>query len=93
MSDYENKTTSKVTFGTYGKSFQEKIGQALLTDQKWAEQMTEVFDFKDRKKTRRHSVGFFCILISAWHPYAKSISQRHGGARIPLCEDPPSTRS
>lgn len=43
MSENENKTT-KVTFGTYGKSFQEKIGQALLTDPKWAEQMMEVFD-------------------------------------------------
>jgi len=44
MSDNENKTMMKVSFGTYGKSFQEKIGQALLTDQKWAEQMMEVFD-------------------------------------------------
>ena len=43
MLDNENKTT-KVTFGTYGKSFQEKIGQALLTDPRWAEQMMEVFD-------------------------------------------------
>lgn len=43
MLENENKTT-KITFGTYGKSFQEKIGQALLTDQKWAEQMMEVFD-------------------------------------------------
>lgn len=44
MSEYDNKTMTKVSFGTYGKSFQEKIGQALLTDQKWAEQMMEVFD-------------------------------------------------
>lgn len=43
MLETENKST-KVTFGTYGKSFQEKIGQALLTDPKWAEQMMEVFD-------------------------------------------------
>jgi len=43
MQENENKTT-KVTFGTYGKSFQEKIGQALLTDPRWAEQMMEVFD-------------------------------------------------
>ena len=34
----------KQTFGTYGKSFQEKIMQALLTDSKFAEQMMEVFD-------------------------------------------------
>ena len=44
MSDNDNKPLTKVSFGTYGKSFQEKIGQALLTDQKWAEQMMEVFD-------------------------------------------------
>ena len=36
--------TTIPTFGTYGKSFQEKIMQALLTDWKFAEQMTEVFD-------------------------------------------------
>ncbi len=34
----------KVTFGQYGKSFQEKIVQALLSDRAWAEQMLEVFD-------------------------------------------------
>ncbi len=45
MSDYENKATMTTpTFGTYGKSFQEKIMQALLTDWKFAEQMTEVFN-------------------------------------------------
>lgn len=37
-------TTITPTFGTYGKSFQEKIMQALLTDWKFAEQMMEVFD-------------------------------------------------
>ena len=37
-------TTTTPTFGTYGKSFQEKIMQALLTDWKFAEQMTEVFN-------------------------------------------------
>jgi replicative DNA helicase len=35
---------TKVTFGQYGKSFQEKIMQALLSDRPWAEQMLEVFD-------------------------------------------------
>ena len=44
MLENDNKTTTKPTFGTYGKSFQEKIGQALLSDAKWAEQMMEVFD-------------------------------------------------
>jgi replicative DNA helicase len=32
------------TFGQYGKSFQEKIVQALLSDRAWAEQMLEVFN-------------------------------------------------
>jgi replicative DNA helicase len=44
----EERATSaaspRVTFGEYGKSFQEKIMQALLTDRQWAEQMMEVFD-------------------------------------------------
>ena len=30
------------SFGKYGKSFQEKIFQGLLTDKSWAMQMTEV---------------------------------------------------
>lgn len=34
---------SEVTFGTYGKAFQEKIMQALLVDHSWSEQMLEVF--------------------------------------------------
>lgn len=34
----------KASFGQYGKSFQEKIMQALLSDRQWAEQMVEVFD-------------------------------------------------
>jgi len=33
-----------VSFGQYGKPFQEKVMQALLTDRQWAEQMGEVFD-------------------------------------------------
>jgi len=43
MSDTTSRSTA-VTFGTYGKSFQEKIVQALLSDRAWAEQMMEVFD-------------------------------------------------
>jgi len=35
---------TQVTFGQYGRSFQEKIVQALLSDRQFAEQMTEVFD-------------------------------------------------
>lgn len=33
-----------INFSKYGKSFQEKILQALFTDKAWAEQMLEVFD-------------------------------------------------
>jgi replicative DNA helicase len=36
--------TTQVSFGTYGKAFQEKIMQALLVDRHFAEQMLEVFD-------------------------------------------------
>ena len=35
---------TRASFGQYGKSFQEKIVQALLTDRPWAEQMLEVVD-------------------------------------------------
>jgi len=43
MQENENRANN-VSFGQFGKSFQEKLGQALLTDQKWAEQMMEVVD-------------------------------------------------
>jgi len=43
MSDTTSRSPT-VTFGQYGKSFQEKIVQALLSDRAWAEQMMEVFD-------------------------------------------------
>ena len=32
-----------VTLGQFGISFQEKVFQALLMDQKWPEQLMEVF--------------------------------------------------
>ena len=43
--------TNDAHFSKYGKSFQEKIFQALLNDRKWATQMVEVmtpqyFDLK-----------------------------------------------
>ncbi len=41
-----SNTPAVDTFGQYGKSFQEKIMQALLSDAKWAEQLMEVFDVK-----------------------------------------------
>lgn len=39
----QNNTQQIASFGQYGKSFQEKIVQALLSDRQFAEQMTEVF--------------------------------------------------
>jgi len=35
---------SEDTFAVYGKSFQEKVVQALITDHAWGEQMLEVFN-------------------------------------------------
>jgi hypothetical protein len=40
----DDKVTTKASFGTYGKSFQEKVVQALLVDKHYAEQMLEVFE-------------------------------------------------
>lgn len=42
MSD--DKATTTASFATYGKSFQEKIVQALLVDKQFAEQTLEVFE-------------------------------------------------
>lgn len=53
------------TFGKYGKSFQEKIMQALLTDKKWAEQMVEVFD------TRYFELKYLQYLSDAYFKYAR----------------------
>lgn len=44
MNEQQAAATNKVSFGSYGKSFQEKIMQALLSDRPWAEQLLEVFD-------------------------------------------------
>jgi replicative DNA helicase len=40
----EQQNSGKITFGQYGKSFQEKIMQAMLNDSRWSEQMLEVID-------------------------------------------------
>lgn len=40
----DQSSNARASFGSYGKSFQEKIMQALLSDRQWAEQMLEVFD-------------------------------------------------
>ena len=36
--------TTSPHFGQYGKSFQEKIFQSLITDKEWSTQMVEVMD-------------------------------------------------
>jgi replicative DNA helicase len=50
MSDQAG-TTSSVNFGSYGRAFQEKVMQALLSDPKWGEQVLETFneDYFDLK--------------------------------------------
>jgi hypothetical protein len=40
----QSQLRTDANFGQYGKPFQEKVMQALLTDKTWAEQMMEVFD-------------------------------------------------
>ena len=42
MTDKHN--SDKITFGQYGRVFQEKVVQAMLNDHRWAEQMSEVID-------------------------------------------------
>lgn len=44
MLENDRVNANGVSFGQFGKAFQEKLGQALLTDHKWAEQMMEVVD-------------------------------------------------
>jgi len=53
------------TFGTYGRSFQEKIMQALLTDGKFAEQMMEVFD------TSYFELKYLQFLADRYFAYSK----------------------
>ena len=55
----------KASFAEYGKSFQEKIVQALLSDQKWAEQMLEVIDVSF------FDVKYLKFLADRYFSYAK----------------------
>jgi len=57
--------SNEVSFGQYGKSFQEKIMQALLTDPKWAEQMMEVFT------TSYFDLKYLQYLSDRYFQYAK----------------------
>lgn len=43
----QTKANSPVLFGNLGKSFQEKVMQALLTDRNWATQFIEVFNVEE----------------------------------------------
>lgn len=58
-------TTERATFGQYGKSFQEKIVQALLSDRAFAEQMTEVV------RTEYFDVKYLTFLAERYFSYAK----------------------
>jgi len=51
--------------GQFGKSFQEKVFQALLTDPKWAEQLIEVFD------TSYFDLKYLTYLAEKYFDYAK----------------------
>ena len=60
-----DQKTSGISFGQFGKSFQEKLVQALLTDQKWAEQMTEVVD------TAYFEVNYLKFLADRYFSYCQ----------------------
>lgn len=64
MTENDQKN-SGVSFGQFGKSFQEKLGQALLTDQKWAEQMMEVIDIS------YFEVNYLKFLADRYFSYSK----------------------
>jgi hypothetical protein len=63
MSD--DRVVTKASFGTYGKSFQEKVVQALLVDKHYAEQMLEVFD------TSYFEPKYLQFLAEKYFSYAK----------------------
>lgn len=57
--------TVETTFGQYGKNFQERIVQALLTDPRWAEQLMEVFNPK------YFDLKYLQFLSERYYQYAK----------------------
>jgi len=66
MTDSEQMLkTGVVSFGQFGKTFQEKLVQALLTDTKWAEQMMEVID------NGYFEVNYLKFLSDRYFSYAK----------------------
>jgi len=66
MTDSEQMPkTGVVSFGQFGKTFQEKLVQALLTDTKWAEQMMEVIN------NGYFEVNYLKFLADRYFSYAK----------------------
>jgi len=61
----EDRVVTKASFGTYGKSFQEKVVQALLVDKNYAEQMLEVFE------TSYFEPKYLQFLAEKYFSYAK----------------------
>ena len=57
------------TFGLYGRSFQEKIVQALLSDKKWAEQVLEVMDVS------YFDINYLSYLAEKYFSYAKKYKE------------------
>lgn len=57
--------TDTITFGQYGKHFQECVMQGLLNDQKWAEQLLEVFDVS------YFELNYLQFLADRYFQYAK----------------------
>ena len=65
MTDNDSMKSSGVSFGQFGKSFQEKLVQALLMDQKFSEQMMEVVD------TSYFEVNYLKFLAERYFSYSR----------------------
>ena len=65
MSTENEYSKSNVTFGQFGKSFQEKLVQALLMDHRFAEQMMEVIDVS------YFEVNYLKFLADRYFAYSK----------------------
>ena len=60
-----DQTKSTATFGQFGKTFQERFVQAILTDQKFAEQTMEVF------KSEYLELKYLSFLTDRYYAYSK----------------------
>jgi replicative DNA helicase len=65
VSQDDKKFSTSVSFAEYGKSFQEKVVQALLSDWKFAEQMLEVIDVS------YFELKYLVFLVDRYFAYAK----------------------